>query len=152
MPIDPGAAEASFAFDRETVETLRRQWAGLMDTLVWGELRCSKLGALPRLRKRFLELGENLRSVVADRTWIPQPRERVKGAMGACLNLRDALNQVEKGAILLEGGREFPMFEQDLLAFRQRLLVFLEHHESLWADLLESQYDEDPEDDDEAPD
>jgi hypothetical protein len=149
MTLDPRAVQRSFAFEPGRIADLRRQWAGLMETLVWGELRSSKLGALPRLRKRFLELGENLRSVVNDREWIPQPRERVKGAMGACLNLRDALNQVERGATTLESGEDFPTFEQDLLAFRQQLLVFLEHHEAQWGELLESQYDEAPEGEDE---
>jgi hypothetical protein len=148
MPFDPDLLQQSFAFDRGQTQALRRRWGALMDTLVWGDVRSSKLGALPRLRKRFLELGEHLRSVVNDRGWIPQPRERVKGALGACLNLRDTLNQVEKGSGALDGGADFPAFEQELLAFRHQLLVFLEHHERLWGDLLESQYDEVPEDED----
>lgn len=146
MAFDPAAVERAFAFDPEQVGRLRRQWAALMETLVWGELRSARLGALPRLRKHFVELGEHLRSMVSDRNWIPRPRERVKGAMGACLNLRDALNQVDRGASTLNGGTDLPGFEKELLAFRQQVLVFLEHHESLWADLLESQYDEHPED------
>ena len=44
---------------------------------------------------------------------------------------------------------DFPAFEQDLLAFRHQLLLFLEHDEALWGDLLESQYDESPENDEE---
>ncbi|OOG23286.1 hypothetical protein B1C78_11750 [Thioalkalivibrio denitrificans] len=149
MPLDPRSVDQSFHFDSRQTALLRRQWGALMDTLVWGDVRSSRLGALPRLRKRFLELGENLRSVLNDRGWIPQPRERVKGAMGACLNLRDALNQVERGASTLNAGEDFPAFEQELLAFRHQLLLFLEHHESLWGDLLESQYDESSEDEEE---
>lgn len=148
MPFDPQTLEQSFNFDRAQLTDLRRRWGVLMDALVWQDIRSGKLGALPRLRKRFLELGENLRSVVNDRGWIPQPRERIKGALGACLNLRDALNQVERSAGTLDGGSDFPFFEQELLAFRRQLLLFLEHHEILWGNLLESQYDEQPEDGD----
>jgi hypothetical protein len=152
MSFEPQQMERAFAFDPRQVQSLRQGWGRLMEALVWADIRTSKLGALPRLRKRFLELGENLRSVVSDRAWIPHPRERVKGAMGACLNLRDSLNQVERGAQGLDGGADFPAFEQELLAFRQALLLLLEHHEPLWADMLEAQYRDQPEDDDEDQD
>jgi hypothetical protein len=147
MSFEPQQMERAFAFDPQQVQALRQGWGRLMEALVWGDIRTTKLGALPRLRKRFLELGENLRSVVSDRSWIPHPRERVKGAMGACLNLRDTLNQVERGAQGLDGGADFPAFEQELLAFRQALLLLLEQHEPLWADMLEAQYDTSLEDD-----
>jgi hypothetical protein len=130
----------SFRFDAGQVAELRARWLALLDLSVWGELKSAKIGAVPRLRKRALELGEKLRSLVGDRGWIPQPREQVKGAMAASLNLRDALLQLERAAVLLEGGADFPRFEADLLVFRQRLLRLMEHHERLWGDLLESQY------------
>lgn len=99
----------------------------------------------PRLRKRFPD--EHPRAVLGDRGGIPRPRERINGATGACLNLRDALNPVERSAAPPDGGADFPAFEQELLAFRQRLLLFLEHHEALWGDLPESRYDDAPDED-----
>lgn len=148
MAFDAESVERSFAFDAETVVDLRGRWLHLLDTAVWEELKSGKIGAVPRLRKRLLELGENLRSMVSDRAWIPHPRERVKGAMAASLNLRDALLHLERAAVHLDGGAAFPDFEAELLEFRRRLLLFMEHHEQLWGTMLEAQYDE-PVDDDE---
>lgn len=148
MPFDETLVRQSFAFDADTVADLRARWLALLDLCVWGELKSHKIGAVPKLRKRLLELGENLRSVVNDRSWIPQPRERVKGAMGACLNLRDALLQLERSAQVIEGGTDFARFEEQILSLRQDLLRFLEGHEHLWAELLEAQYDEPLDDED----
>ncbi|MBD3619327.1 MAG: hypothetical protein HUJ28_07635 [Chromatiales bacterium] len=150
MPFDEQRVAESFAFDPAQIDALRTGWRDLLDLAVWGDLKTQKIGAVPRLRKRLLELGENLRSVINDRRWIPQERERIKGAMGAMLNLRDALLQLERAAQVIDGGEDFARFETDLLDFRQQLLVFIEKHERLWGDLLESLYDEplDDEDDD----
>lgn len=141
MAFDEQSVARSFAFDPDQVAELRRRWCDLMDMCVWADLKSGKIGAVPRLRKRMLELGEALRSVASDRSWIPHPREQVKGALAASLNLRDALLSLERAARLIDGGRDFAAFEVDLLAFRERLLKFVEKHEMLWGDLLESQYD-----------
>lgn len=146
MPFDETLLRQSFDFDTSVIADLRARWLALLDLCVWGELKSRKIGAVPKLRKRLLELGENLRSVVNDRGWIPQPRERIKGALGACLNLRDSLLQLERAAKTIDGGADFARFERDILALRQDLLRFLEHHENLWAQLLDSQYDEPLED------
>ncbi|MDX5332466.1 MAG: hypothetical protein LPK58_00250 [Gammaproteobacteria bacterium] len=148
MPFDEQRVAESFAFDPAQIDTLRSGWRDLLDLAVWGDLKTQKIGAVPRLRKRLLELGENLRSVINDRRWIPQERERIKGAMGAMLNLRDALLQLERAAQVIDGGEDFTRFETDLLGYRQQLLVFIEKHERLWGDLLESLYDEPLDDDD----
>ncbi|MGA7802610.1 MAG: hypothetical protein WCC36_17560 [Gammaproteobacteria bacterium] len=142
MVFDEQSVARSFAFDPDQVSDLRRRWRDLLDLCVWADLKSGKIGTLPRLRKRVLELGENLRSVASDRSWIPHRREQVKGAMAASLNLRDALLNLERSARLVDGGRDFETFERDLLAFRERLLKFIEKHEMLWGELLESQYDE----------
>lgn len=147
MPFDPQQLEASFAFDPDTTRDLRERWSRLMTDAVWGDLKTGTIGAVPRLRKRLLELGENLRSLLSDRAWIPHERERVKGAMAAALNLRDSLQQTDRAAKLLNGGEDFAAFEADYLAFRQALLTFLEHHEQVWGDLLESLYDDAPDED-----
>ena len=147
MPFDPQQLERAFAFDPDTVRDLRERWARLITDAVWGELKTGTIGAVPRLRKRLLELGENLRSMLSDRAWIPHERERVKGAMAASLNLRDSLQQTDRAAKLLNGGADFEVFEADYLAFRKSLLAFIEHHEQIWGDLLESLYDDAPDDD-----
>lgn len=148
MAFDVEQVERSFAFEPEQVADLRARWLRLLDAAVWDELKSGKIGAVPRLRKRLLETGENLRSVVSDRAWIPHPRERVKGAMAAALNLRDALLNLERSAVHLDGGAGFPAFEAELLEFRQRLLSFLERHEQVWGDMLEAQYQEPLDEDD----
>lgn len=142
MPFDKQRVSESFTFDPEQVSDLRQRWLELLDLSVWGDLKSQKIGALPRLRKRLLETGENLRSVVNDRSWIPQVREQIKGAMGACLNLRDALQSLERAAQLIASGDDFSRFEPLILNFRQQLLLFLEKHEHHWGELLESQYNE----------
>jgi len=145
--LDAKAVAASFEFDSAEVAALRAQWLALLDTAVWGELKAGKIGAVPRLRKRLLELGECLKSVVSDRSWIPQPREQVKGAAAACLNLRDAWLNLERSATLLEGGADLPQFERAVLRFRGDLLRFVESREALWCGLLESLYSEAPDGD-----
>jgi hypothetical protein len=147
MAFDPIQLERSFSFDPEKVADLRAAWAELIVAVVWDDLRSGTIGALPRLRKRVLEIGENLRSLLSDRRWIPQERERVKGAMAASLNLRDSLLQADRAARLVSEGSDFQRFEARYLGFRQQLLAFIETHEQLWGDLLESLYDTDEEDD-----
>jgi hypothetical protein len=144
MTFDPEQLEKSFAFDPETVADLRAAWSGLIVAVVWDDLKSGSIGAVPRLRKRVLEVGENLRSLLSDRRWIPHERERVKGAMAASLNLRDSLMQADRAAKLISGGDDFKPFEERYLGFRQRLLALMEIHEQRWGDLLESLYDESP--------
>ncbi|AOU98798.1 hypothetical protein BI364_13225 [Acidihalobacter yilgarnensis] len=149
MSFDPARVSASFAFDPDTFAGLRRDWLTLLDLSVFGEVKSSKIGAIDRLRRRLLEIGEGLRSLTNDRRWIPQPREQIKGAMGASLKLRDTLLGLERAAQVVDGGNDFPHFEHALLDFRQRLLQLIEHHEALWTTLLEEQYDEAANQDDE---
>lgn len=144
MAFDPERLERSFAFDPATVADLRTAWSELIVAAVWDDLKSSSIGALPRLRKRMLEVGENLRSLLSDRRWIPHERERVKGAMAASLNLRDSLLQADRAAKLVSGGEDFKRFEERYLSFRRRLLTLIETHEQHWGDLLESLYAADP--------
>lgn len=140
MAFDPERVSASFDFDRDKLATLRREWLALLDLAVFGNVRSSKIGAIDRLRKRLLESGEGLRSLTNDRSWIPQPRDQIKGAMGASVKLRDTLLSLERAAQSVDGGEDFARFEKALLGFRHELLQLIEHHEALWATLLEEQY------------
>lgn len=147
MPFDPEQLERSFAFDPETVSRLRGDWTELIVAVVWSDLKSGTIGALPRLRKRVLEVGENLRSLLTDRRWIPHERERVKGAMAASLNLRNSLLQADRTAKLITEGDDFMHFEGLYLGFRQKVLALLEAHEQQWAELLESLYHDDTDED-----
>lgn len=138
--LDNKQVSTSFDFDPSAKATIRQQWLRLLEISVWGALHINKLGALPRLRKRLLEVGENLQSLFASRDWIPQPREQVKSALGASVKLRDSLLDLERTAVGLEPSRDLAEFEPLLLDFRQRILALLERHEALWADSLESLY------------
>jgi hypothetical protein len=143
--MNPEQVAASFAFDSQHLDELKNLWLELIALSLWGELKSSKLGAYNRLNKRLLEVAENLRSFANDRRWIPQIREQVKGAMGAALNLRDSLQQLDLAVKVFEGGADFADFEQKYLHFRQHLLRLLEKHEFAWATLLESLYNQDAE-------
>lgn len=150
MAFDPARVRESFDFSADALSSLRSDWLSLLDLAVFGDIRSSKIGAVDRLRKRLLESGEGLRSLINDRSWIPQPREQIKSVMGASIKLRDVLLGLERAAQSLDAGKDFPQFEKALLDFRLRLLQLIEHHETLWANLLEEQYDaseEDEEDD-----
>ncbi|MDA8390654.1 MAG: hypothetical protein M0Z76_08015 [Gammaproteobacteria bacterium] len=124
--------------DPEWIGSLRAHWLGLIDCAVWGDLKSDKLGAVAKLRKRILELGERLRSVAADRTWIPKPRERLKNALGSCLNLRETLVLVERSAQELTGGGDLAAFSERLMAFHGLVQTTLPTHETAWAQALEN--------------
>ena len=148
MPWDETQVERSFDFDPAQVTDLRARWLQLIEISVWGDLKSTNIGALPRLRKRMLELGEHLRSLLTRRDWLSQPREQVKSAMASSVNLREALLNLERAAKLVNGGDDFARFERGLLDFRQRLLRLMEKHEMQWGELLEQQYDEPVDDED----
>ena len=147
MPFDKKQVNDSFKFDPATLDTLRKEWLSLLDLTVFGDVKSSKIGAADRLRRRLLEMGEGLRSLTNDRSWIPHPRDQIKGAMGACVKLRDTLLGLERAARFIDNGKDFPHFEHELLNFRQRLLQLLETHEAQWAHLLDEQYEETSEQD-----
>lgn len=138
--LSPEHIKQSFTFDPSITDQLKQTWLSLLDTSIWGDLKTNQIGIIPRLQKRLLELGQNFRSLLNDRSWIPQPREQVKGAMGAALNLRDALLQTDKTVKQLTGGEDFKSFTENYLAFHQSLLQFIEKHEMQWANILESLY------------
>ncbi len=122
---------------------LKAQWLRLMELAVLGELKSARLGALGKLRKKLLELGERLASLCADRNWIPRPREQLKNALASALNLKDALLQVEQDAQSLEGGADRAAFEAALIAFHRDLLGGLAERENRWAALLDALAHED---------
>lgn len=133
--------------DPAWVAELRAQWNALMEIAVWGEVKSSRMGAATRMRKRLLEVGEKLRSLAADRDWIPHPREQVKNALGSAFSLKDALLQFERAAQDMDGGNDSAVFGERVVQLHQSLLTRLAELENTWAALLDSQYlDEDTDD------
>lgn len=109
--LDPREVARALALDPAWAAELRDRWLRVMSLAVFGDLKSPRLGALPRLRKKVLDCGEKLRSLLADRDWIPQPREQLKNALASALALEQALAELEAGARELEG-------EADLDAYR----------------------------------
>ena len=137
--MDPEAVKQALAIDPEWEAAARQAWLAAMELAVWGDLRSSRLGATARLRKRVLEAGERLKSLVADRAWIPHPREQLKNALGSALNLRDSLNELERAAGSIDGGGDLDAFRADLEALRQ-VIEKIGPLENSWAHLLDAQY------------
>ena len=118
-----------------------------MEAAVWSEVKSSRMGAATRMRKRLLDVGEKLRSLAANRDWIPHPREQVKNALGSAFSLKDALTQFERAAQDMDGGAELAHFTAAVTALHVTLLGPLAELENRWAALLDSQYlDEDADD------
>lgn len=106
MALDPEAFDRELAFDPRRFEALRQGWRTIIDLVVWVPPGSGKLGAVPRLRKRALDLGERLAALGASRAWIPNSRERAKSALAAALSAGQALEQFEGALAELEPGVE----------------------------------------------
>lgn len=145
--MDVNEVTAAVTIDPVWSAQLRDHWLNLMALAVMGEVKSTRMGATSRMRKRLLELGEKLRSLIADRAWIPHPREQVKNALGSAYSLKDALLQFERAAQDADGGADYTAFAAAVVALHQCLLTCLPDLENRWAGLLDSQYDEDEDDD-----
>ncbi len=145
--MDSDVVRQAVTLDPAWAAELRRQWGALMEAAVWSDVKSSRMGAATRMRKRLLEVGEKLRSLAADRDWIPHPREQVKNALGSAFSLKDALTQFERAAQDMDGGAEVAQFARAVAALHTTLLSPLAELENRWAALLDSQYlDEDADD------
>ncbi|MDA8224713.1 MAG: hypothetical protein M0T86_02205, partial [Betaproteobacteria bacterium] len=94
--MDIEAVRQAVAIDPERQDSLQHSWLALMDVSLWGRVKSSRLGAMSRLRRRVLDVGEKLVSLCAVRDWIPHPREQLKNALGSSLALKDALAQLTR--------------------------------------------------------
>jgi hypothetical protein len=102
MLLEAESVDRALACDARWLQALRHDWLALMELAVWGGLASARLGALPRLRRRMLDLGERLAALGASRDWIPQPRERLKSALATALAVRELLAQCAQGLEELE--------------------------------------------------
>jgi len=140
--LDRGDVEAALVLDAAWADGVRRHWTSLVALAVLGDLKTQRLGALPRFRRKVLDLGERLRSVLADREWIPQPRDQLKNALASALSLRESLAQVEAGAAEIDGGADLDALRAELAAMASALAA-LEPRMNAWAGLLARRSEED---------
>ena len=131
-------AAENVALPAALIGRLRECWRLLIDTAVWGDIKSEQLGLLTRLRKRILELGERLRSLDADRSWIPKRRERIKNLLGSCLSARDALLLAERAAQGITGGRDFDALSTAFADLHRIMTNDLQEHENAWAETLQA--------------
>lgn len=124
--------------DATWTEALRSAWRSLLDRLVWGQLGSPRLGGLPKARKRALELGERLKSLVSDRDWIPRPREQLKNALASYLSAGESVDELERLLGALEGGADL-VLARDRCAAIRRLLDDLRPTAERWAALLDQE-------------
>lgn len=124
--------------DPELLAQLKGHWLALMEIAVWGDIKSDKLGATGKLRKRILDLGERLKSLGADRDWIPHERERLKNLLGSCLSMRDTLLLTERTAQDLTGGADLDALTGRLIALHTIVMTDLQRQENLWAQALQS--------------
>ncbi len=145
MALDADAVDRALACDAGWLAALRRDWLALADLALWGGVQSSKLGALPRLRKRIMELGERLASLGAPRGWIPQPRERLKSALATAIAARELLEQCAQALGELEGGAAHDALAAALQDLSRRARAPLDEYAACWAALLDSQLGHDNE-------
>lgn len=139
--MDSEAVKQALVIDSGWVRSARQAWLALMELAVWGDLGSSRLGVLPRVRKRVLEVGEKFKSLTADRAWIPHPREQIKNALASALGLKESLSELERAAASLDGGADLDAFIEGLGELR-RLVAGTAPLEDCWAQLLDTQYRE----------
>lgn len=136
---DAAQVDAVLEFDTARVELLRRQWQELIAIAVWDGVESDRLGAAPRLRKRLLELGERIKSLVASRVWIPHPRERLKSALAAALALRETLAGIDGALPGLRPGPDAARLTGAYQALRSAIDNELLAREARWAGMLDAQ-------------
>ena len=135
--LDPDEVARALALDPAWAAELREQWLRVMSLAVFGDLKSKRLGALPRLRKKSLDCGEKLRSLLADREWIPQPREQIKNALASALALEQTLGELETGARELEGGADLEAYRAALSGLCATIRNTLQARANDWAALLD---------------
>ena len=140
--MDEDTINRALAIDPEWERAARMNWLALMELAVWGDLRSSRLGAMARIRRRVLDVGERARSVTGNRDWIPNARERLKNALASVLHLREVLSELALASHALDAGADRGAFDARVREF-ERLLGMLAPLESRWAALLDSQYRDD---------
>jgi len=133
--LDPGEVARALSLDPQWAARLRQQWLELMGLALFGDLRSQRLGTLPRLRKKVLDCGEKGRAALADRDWIPQPRERLKNALASALE--QSLADLDSAARELEGGADLEAYRAAVAALSSTAREGPRSRRDAWAALLD---------------
>jgi len=139
MQLDAESADRALACDAGWLRALRRDWLAVVEAATWGGAQSARLGALPRLRKRILELGERLAALAAPPEWIGHPRERLKSALAAALAVRELLAQCTQGLAELEAGAPRDALGTALAALTAGVDERLDDYAGRWASMLDAQ-------------
>jgi len=135
--LDRETIERALILDPAWAERARSAWLEVIALAAFGDLKAPTIGGVPRLRKKVLDCGEKLRAALADRDWIPQPRDQLKNALATALALRDALAELESGARELDGGADRDAFRAAVAALGAAALDELVPRANAWASLLD---------------
>lgn len=133
----PEEVRALVTLAPEWREEVRQLWLQLMSLSVFGDLKAPEVGAVMKMRKRALDLGEKWRSVFNSRDWIPQPREQIKNALASAANLRDSLLMLERAAGGINGGMDYREFTEIMIALHREVVDRLRERENEWANALD---------------
>jgi len=139
MSFDEKEVLASFDFDQKALEQIKQKWLEVVQLLMWGDVSSKKIGALPRSRKRVLEVGESFGSFISSKNWIVQPRQQLKSALGSSVKLRDSLSALQLVNKHITEGDEAETYQQIVDELDVLLMDLITQYEYQWAELLDSQ-------------
>ncbi|MGA8048698.1 MAG: hypothetical protein WCA09_00800 [Burkholderiales bacterium] len=139
MLLEAESVDRALACDVRWLQALKSDWLALVALAVWGGLQSARIGALPRLRKRILELGEKLAALGAPPQWIAQPRERLKLMLATALAVRELLAQCAQAVAELEAGAQRNALDAALQSLAGRAGARLDDYAARWAGMLDAQ-------------
>ena len=143
MSFDEKEILASFEFNDEKLKEIKSKWIEVMQLLMWCDVSSKKIGALPRSRKRVLEVGESFGSFISSKAWIEQPRQQLKSALGSSVKLRDSLSALSLVNKHITEGDDAGKYQQLVSELDELLMELILKYEYKWADILDKQNDDD---------
>ena len=143
MSFDEKEVLASFEFKNEQIEKIKSKWLEVVQLLMWCDVSSKKIGALPRSRKRILEVGESFGSFISSKEWITQPRQQLKSALGSSVKLRDSLSALTLVNKHITEGAESEKYQRLVKELDDMLMALILEYEFKWAELLDNQFGDD---------
>jgi len=141
MTFDESLIEQSFQFSENQINDIKLKWRETMELLLWGDVSAKKIGALPRSRKRMLEVGESLASFISSKSWIEQPRQQLKSALGSSVKLRDSLSALKLVSKHLLEGEQAATYQLHVEQLEKLIMDLILFHEAKWAEILDNHSD-----------